>query len=378
MLAWQSNQWVLGAAGATAGLCLLALNQPLVSRRNLHERLRELANRSLGPVENATAARIDEQETPTVQVEPGDLVGQMIQQGRCALMLRAQIASNLESVQLARAQDALDEAMAVVPAGPVLLRSRRQAEASDENPSSVGEQLVAVEGFFLDRFPVTNAQYQLFVNANGYEQMSLWDESIWPAVLGFVDQTGQGGPKFWHHGKHPAGKGDHPVVGVCWYEAAAYARWVGKRLPSDPEWVKAGSWPVCAAGGKPMQRKHPWGDAMNREIVNLWGSGHDNTIPVQATPASASVGGVQQLIGNVWEWTNSNFGIWEPANVRIETFSPMRSIRGGAFDTYFDSQAHCQFQSGECPLARKHNIGFRCALGFGDVASPEQASETTA
>jgi iron(II)-dependent oxidoreductase len=82
------------------------------------------------------------------------------------------------------------------------------------------------------------------------------------------------------------------------------------------------------------------------------------------------VGGVQQLIGNVWEWTSSTFGNWEPAGRKIETTMPLKSVRGGAFDTYFDMQAQCQFQSGESPLARKHNIGFRCALGFCDVVLP--------
>jgi iron(II)-dependent oxidoreductase len=77
---------------------------------------------------------------------------------------------------------------------------------------------------------------------------------------------------------------------------------------------------------------------------------------------------VQQLVGNVWEWTSSAFSAWEPAGRKIETTMPLKSIRGGAFDTYFDTQAHCQFQSGESPLTRKHNIGFRCALGFCDVA----------
>jgi iron(II)-dependent oxidoreductase len=54
---------------------------------------------------------------------------------------------------------------------------------------------------------------------------------------------------------------------------------------------------------------------------------------------------------------------------------PLKSVRGGAFDTYFDTQAHCQFQSGESPLSRKHNIGFRCALGFCDVVNMSEAAE---
>jgi iron(II)-dependent oxidoreductase len=197
--------------------------------------------------------------------------------------------------------------------------------------------------------------------------MSLWEESIWPAVLGFTDQTGQPGPRYWQNGRFLPGKEDHPVVGVCWYEAATIARWVGKRLPTDPEWVKAGCWPVVAEAGKPVQRKHPWGEAMDRRLVNLWGNSINDTVPVTASPGSSSVGGVQQLIGNVWEWTSSNFGAWEPPSRKIETALPLKSIRGGAFDTYFDTQAHCQFQSGESALARKHNIGFRCALGFCDV-----------
>ena len=68
-----------------------------------------------------------------------------------------------------------------------------------------------------------------------------------------------------------------------------------------------------------------------------------------------------------WARGRGSFGAWEPAGRTIETAMPLKSIRGGAFDTYFDTQAHCQFQSGESPLARKHNIGFRCAVGFCDV-----------
>jgi len=81
------------------------------------------------------------------------------------------------------------------------------------------------------------------------------------------------------------------------------------------------------------------------------------------------VNGVEQLVGNVWEWTSSSFGAWEPLSHRIETDHPLKSIRGGAFDTYFESQANCHFQSGARPLDRKHNIGFRCALGFCDVVN---------
>ncbi len=89
-----------------------------------------------------------------------------------------------------------------------------------------------------------------------------------------------------------------------------------------------------------------------------------------------------QLIGNVWEWTASNYcgGSLPPEEVPqtgLKLTTALKSIRGGAFDTYFDSQATCQFQSGENPLHRRNNIGFRCAVGICDLmlvrpAGPEQ------
>ena len=355
-LAWVSGYWTIGAGGALAALCLIGVCQPRGNKsKDSFESLPTPPEpASTSPLRRAAAA--------------GDSVAeQMIAKGRESLLLRPQIAANLSSADREAAQEALDEAMAIVPQGPVLMQARCHAELGDDQFK--GERLVKVEGFYLDRYPVTNGQYQQFVDDGGYEQMSLWDESIWPAVLGFTDLTGQPGPRFWQSGQFPAGKEDHPVVGVSWYEAAAYARWTGKRLPTDAEWVKAGAWPVITDADKPVQRKFPWGDAMDRRSVHLWGACQETTVPVNATPGAASVGGVQQLIGNVWEWTSSTFGNWEPAGHRIETEMPLKSIRGGAFDTYFETQAHCQFQSGEVPLARKHNIGFRCALGFCDVVN---------
>ena len=227
-------------------------------------------------------------------------------------------------------------------------------------------QVIRVPGVFLDRYPVTNRQYQEFVCSGGYEQMSFWDSHIWPAVLDFVDLTGAPGPRTWKNGRFPRGEDDHPVNGVSWYEAAAYARWVGKRLPTEAEWVKAGCWPVPLDEGTRVQRKYPWGESMDRSRCNLWGTGPGHVVAVTDYPAGVSVGGVHQLIGNVWEWTTGNFGAGGGPDLALPT--PMKSIRGGAFDTYFDNQATCQFRSGENPVARKHNIGFRCAVSFCDVS----------
>lgn len=366
---WATDHFVLGAGGAFAGLCFLAAQRGSLLRPKPSEHASAPASAVDRPVERDRSKRRQADDTE-------DLAERLIQQGRYALLLRPQIAATLDSEVRELAQKHLDDAMAVVPQGPVAMRTFRYDELPDNQKSS-GERLVHVDGYLLDRYPVTNAQYQQFVDDGGYEQMPLWDEAIWPAVLGFVDKTGQPGPRFWQNGEYPAAKHDHPVTGVCWYEAAAYARWAGKRLPTDPEWVKAGSWPVPAEGGHMIQRKYPWGDAMNRANVRLWqdaGGGALDTVPVTATPASASVNGIHQLIGNVWEWTSSSYGAWDPPALKVETAMPMKSLRGGAFDTYFETQCTCQFQSGESPLARKHNIGFRCAVGFCDLVTDDVES----
>lgn len=369
---WQTDQFVWGAAGAATSLCVLAMRQRgnPPSKSASHD-----AGDESTQTDSRTAAVQHRPARNTVASDSDDLAQQMVERGRYALMLRPQIADSLEAEVRQRAQTALDEAMAVVPQGPVLMRSFRYDELPNHQRAG-GERLVHVDGYLLDRFPVTNAEYQQFVDDGGYEQMPLWEESMWPAVLGFVDGSGHPGPRFWHNGRFPAGKEEHPVTGVCWYEAAAFARWAGKRLPSDPEWVKAGCWPVPSDGGHMVQRKYPWGDAMNRSLVRLWSPGPNKgsgTVAVYASPGSASVNGVQQLVGNVWEWTSSSFGAWDPPALKVETAMPMKSVRGGAFDTYFETQSSCQFQSGESPLGRKHNIGFRCAVGFCDLVSDDEA-----
>ena len=359
---------VIMAGGLAALLCLAGLATPLPRGAAFRHPLAGFFRKPLPetyPVHETTLAEAS--RSAIAAIGEGSLVDQMLAQGRYALLLRPEIAENLTLRQFQFAHEVLDGAMAVVPAGTVVMRSSRLEEIAEEDRHRI-ERSVEVDGYYLDRFPVTNREYQKFVDAGGYEQLPLWDEAIWPAMLQFVDRTGQSGPKLWENGRYPAGKEDHPVVGVSWFEASAYARWAGKRLASDSEWVKAAVWPVIAEGSRLMQRKYPWGDAMDRTLANLWGSGPGDTSPVMKHAEGMSVGGVQQMVGNVWEWTSTNFGVWEPAAVRLETDIPLKSLRGGAFDTYFEAQAQCQFQSGDSPLARKHNIGFRCAIGFHEVA----------
>ena len=312
--------------------------------------------------------------------DPRSLVDEMLSQNRYALLLRPQLIANLSQEQVARARTAMAEGMCLVPAGDVIVHRTTGLPETRDDSESRQQVPLRIDGFYLDRYQVTNGDYHQFVKHGGYEQMAIWDPEVLPAVLDFVDQTGLPGPRFWRNGRYPRGEDHFPVVGICWYEAAAFARWAGKRLPTDAEWVKAGAWPVAIAGHPLLQRRYPWGEAADRTRANLWGSGPGRTVPVDEFAGGVSVGGVQQLIGNVWEWTADPLAIETGDDVLAEVAGGnMRSLRGGAFDTYLDSQATCHFQSGDDVLARKHNIGFRCAIGLCDLASlnAEAAPQTT-
>jgi len=390
---WNPVAGILGPAGLVAaaiGLCVS--NVPLIAggaaglafavATSVHRMLR--SRRKNSPDGRAERPRRSVVR-PARQAAPDDsegLVRQMLDQGRYALLLRPQVAEGLDDGRLHEAVEALKAGMALVPDGQVIvgqidIECDDDDELAEEQVLQRQGRIVQVSHLFLDRYPVTNREYYEFVAGGGYEQLSLWDESILSAVLDFVDSSGAPGPRFWAAGCFPAGKENHPVVGVSWHEAVAYARWAGKRLPTDAEWIKAGSWPVNVSAANRAQRKYPWGDTMDRDRVNLWDSGPSDTIPVEESPNSVSVGGVYQLIGNVWEWTRGNFLPVDYLGGELVLDTPMKSIRGGAFDTYFDSQATCQFQSGEPVISRKRNIGFRCAVGTCDLilARPEVPCE---
>jgi iron(II)-dependent oxidoreductase len=188
------------------------------------------------------------------------------------------------------------------------------------------------------------------------------------------------GPRYWTDGQYENNEGRLPVIGVSWFEAWAYARWVGKRLPSDAEWTKAGAWPVESAPGRIAQRRYPWGESFDVRRAHLHGAGHSRPAAVEEYPGGTSVGGIHQLIGNVWEWTSTPLCTLSDSSLHVS--ESVMSIRGGAFDTYFENQATCHFQSGEQSLSRRRNIGFRLALPMSDFEAkhdePQQATDDSA
>jgi iron(II)-dependent oxidoreductase len=160
-------------------------------------------------------------------------------------------------------------------------------------------------------------------------------------------------------------------VGICWFEANAYCRWVGKYLPSSAQWQRAASWHTIKSDGECAQ-KYPWGDTFDKNLANCWSSGVGQTVPVDHYYNGCTPNGVYQLIGNTWEWLSGRF---------VETVQPgqktsgLSEIRGGAFDTYLESQLTCQFRTGQPLLCRSANTGFRCVIGKDQIQSPTPTND---
>jgi len=171
----------------------------------------------------------------------------------------------------------------------------------DAGPSPLDPGVI-VPAFLIDAHEVTNARYLEFVTAGGYRMAELWPERMViarseqdasVALAGFVDRTGIQGPRGWTGGTYPEGTGDRPVVEITWYEAAAYARWRGKRIPDRNQWWRA----AVGEGGRAL----PWGnDVAAIEVrANFGGVG---TLPVGSLPLGVSPYGCFDMAGNVREW----------------------------------------------------------------------------
>ena len=194
----------------------------------------------------------------------------------------------------------------------------------------------------------------------------MWTEDIWPHLIEFKDQTGSHGPRFWRDGRHDRRITDHPVVGISYYEAEAYARWAGYRLPTSAEWQMAANWRIRSSAH--VLRRYPWGDAFDTRKCNLWASNVGHTVPVQAYEEGAAPNGVLQLIGNAWEWTDGDYEVQDDAHRVVVGDMVLKEIRGGAFDTYFPAQATSSFRTGLASLRRMHNVGFRCVVDLNGPA----------
>ncbi|MBT4866150.1 MAG: SUMF1/EgtB/PvdO family nonheme iron enzyme [Planctomycetaceae bacterium] len=297
--------------------------------------------------------------------ENGPLIDSLLKNRRHCTILTATEEGVFIDQALALSWLALEDEMSLVPGC--------ELSATDEAAAAT-ESSREITAYYLDRFAVSNADYARFVNDGGYGQVELWPQEIWPNVLQFVDSTGHTGPRFWVDGKPVKHQDDHPVVGISWYEANAYARWAGKRLPVAAEWQHASSW-CTAKDGRAGNGRYPWGDSFDPSRCNTWFRGPGETVPVDSHYEGCTPNGVYQLVGNVWEWVATQYSCGTAQeDVQIHFEQPMAEIRGGAFDTYFERQATCQFRTGQPFLYRGLNVGFRCCVSVSALAPPPDPS----
>lgn len=291
-----------------------------------------------------------------------DPLKRLFQQGRYNTILRdeAKWRAKPDGKGLVRkAEQELERRMALVPAGSVTIPQTLGAQ-----PGSAEED-IEVAPFLLDVHCVTNARFQKFVDAGGYDALDCWPEEIWPHLIELKDLTGQPGPRFWLNGRHDKKLADHPVVGISWYEAQAFALWIGQRFPTEAEWQMAASWHIKSSAD--LMRRFPWGDAMDNARCNIWTSRQNTTVQVDSYAKGAAPNQVRQLVGNVWEWTDTEYLVTDDEGRPIIGEMPMHVTRGGAFDTYFETQATNYFRTGQLALARVHNTGFRCAMDLSEA-----------
>lgn len=253
------------------------------------------------------------------------------------------------------------------PGGEVQIGTNaRSAEYDNERPRHA--RLLAP--FLIDVAPVTNGAYAEFVAQGGYKRAEFWTAGgrDWLAT------SGAEAPKYWNRSgsswttrlmdqemQLPV---DHPVCHVCYYEAEAFARWAGSRLPTEFEWETAASWSP-ANGAK---RDFPWGNEpppdQTRANVDQLTFG---TAPVGAYAAGTSPMGCRGLIGDVWEWTASDFLPWPdftafPYKEYSEPFfgSEYKVLRGGSWATR-PGAIRNTFRNWDYPIRRQIFSGFRCA-----------------
>jgi formylglycine-generating enzyme required for sulfatase activity len=228
-------------------------------------------------------------------------------------------------------------AMLLVGAGEFVMGD--DSHNQDEMPA----HKVTLPDFYIDKFEVTNGQYKKFCDATKRATPSnpWWDEKY------FSQQA-------------------MPVVGVAWADAAAYATWAGKRLPTEEEWEKAASWGPDA----PKKRLWPWGDSPEQGHATI-GANHPTAGGKNSSGASAY--GAEDMAGNVLEWVNASYQPYQGSTASDPHFSANnRVVRGGHFKSEMDDARTSRrlYAPEEFTAAEKKErswlIGFRCAVAADD------------
>ena len=259
-----------------------------------------------------------------------------------------------------------DPEMVLFDGGRVTIGTNDRSTAYDnERP----RHEMSLRPFSIDRAPVANGRYLEFMSENGYEREELWSD----AGRGWLAESGTTAPKFWTR------EGDawvtrtmdatrpvdpaRPVCHVCYYEAEAFAKWDGKRLPTEFEWEAAASWDPSTASA----HNFPWGDSpADRESANIDQLAFD-TAPIGTYDRNVSPIGCYGMIGDVWEWTSSDFNGYPgfqsfPYKEYSKEFfgAEYKVLRGGSWATR-PGAIRNTFRNWDYPIRRQIFSGFRCA-----------------
>ncbi|MEH1803635.1 MAG: ergothioneine biosynthesis protein EgtB [Nostoc sp.] len=255
--------------------------------------------------------------------------------------------------------------MIQIPSGEFEQGSNSSDALDNERPA----HKVYLDTYFIDRYPVTCGQYRAFMEAGGYQNSHWWSESGWQ----WLQTQSVTQPLYWCSNAYDSklhGDDNHPVCGVSWYEAEAYSRFVGKRLPTEAEWEKAVSWDARANS----HRTYSWGDeeptAQHCNCVGVARRRHHligNTTAVDAYPAGQSAYGLYDTLGNVWEWTASWFDGYKgfqsyPYTGYSQVYFDQqhRVLKGGSWATC-PWVLRSSFRNWYHPGVRQIFAGFRCA-----------------
>ena len=255
--------------------------------------------------------------------------------------------------------------MVDVPGGRYTVGSPAHGPYDNERP----QHEVELAPFRIGRFPVTCGQYRDFVEDGGYRRGELWNPTGWA----WRSEHGVEAPKHWRRDGagwsterfgHPvAVDWRTPVMHVCWYEADAYCRWAGGRLPTEHEWEVAATWDPATR----RARRYPWGDETPTPAVANLDQRMFGCAPAGAYPAGASAFGCEQMVGDAWEWTASDFlpypgfGVFPyPEYSQVFFGSEYRVLRGASWAAR-GSVARASFRNWDLPIRRQIFAGFRCA-----------------
>jgi iron(II)-dependent oxidoreductase len=256
--------------------------------------------------------------------------------------------------------------MARFPGGPVEIGTDDRSAAYDNER---GTHTVRLAPFWIDVHPVTNGEFESFVQAGGYSRREYWSDEGWK----WLQSSNVTAPKYWTKldgvwmsrsmdRTHPV-QASHPVCHVCYHEAEAFASYAGKRLPSELEWEAAASWDPDTG----TKQAFPWGEEpASKDLANIDQLSF-GTAPVGSYPRNLSPIGCSGMIGDVWEWTSSDFGPYPgfdsfPYKEYSEAFfgTEYKVLRGGSWATR-PGAIRNTFRNWDYPIRRQIFSGFRCA-----------------